>query len=395
MIRPAILWNDQRSAPQCAVAGGGTAGWIACCGSPVTARSPDSPLRSCSGCASNEPAGVRRGSRGSASRRTYVRDRLVGGHRMDVADASGTLLLDVGARRWSASCSTELDIPRRGCPTLRRAPTRSERSTASSVAAGAGDQAAAAVGAGITGPGPLSVVLGTSGVVLAATDRFPRRPRRSRARLLPCRPAALAGDGRDARRPPARWHGSTTRCSPAMRLRRDARRGRARSARLRRARLPPVPRRRADAARRPATRAARSAVSSLSHGRGALTRSVLEGVAFATARLPRHRPRRGRRRRARSRVRGRVGKPSLARRSSRASSSCRSRSWRRTRARRSAPRCSAASPPECTATSTRPAAACVRVTDVDRSRRGLDRAVSRDAAALSRVLPGAALGRLS
>jgi xylulokinase len=40
------------------------------------------------------------------------------------------------------------------------------------VAAGAGDQAAAAVGAGITGPGPLSVVLGTSGVVLAGTDRF-------------------------------------------------------------------------------------------------------------------------------------------------------------------------------------------------------------------------------
>ena len=41
----------------------------------------------------------------------YVRDRLVGGHRMDVADASGTLLLDVGGRRWSRELLAELEIP--------------------------------------------------------------------------------------------------------------------------------------------------------------------------------------------------------------------------------------------------------------------------------------------
>ncbi len=102
----------------------------------------------------------------------FVRDRLVGGHRMDMADASGTLLLDVGARRWSAELLDELAIPASWLPDLAESTDAVGTLDGATMAAGSGDQAAAAVGGGITGPGPLSVVIGTSGVVLAATDRF-------------------------------------------------------------------------------------------------------------------------------------------------------------------------------------------------------------------------------
>jgi xylulokinase len=66
----------------------------------------------------------------------------------------------------------ELEIPVAWLPELAESPDAIGAVDGVPIAAGAGDQAAAAVGAGITGPGPLSVVLGTSGVVLAATDRF-------------------------------------------------------------------------------------------------------------------------------------------------------------------------------------------------------------------------------
>src|SRR6202035_5538551 len=101
-----------------------------------------------------------------------VRDHLVGTHCMDVADASGTLFLDVGARLWSRELLSWLDIPAWWLPQLAESTDAVGTLDGVRVAAGAGDQAAAAVGAGITGPGPLSVVLGTSGVVLAGTDRF-------------------------------------------------------------------------------------------------------------------------------------------------------------------------------------------------------------------------------
>jgi xylulokinase len=101
-----------------------------------------------------------------------VRDQLIGGHRSDVADASGTLFLDVGERRWSSELLDDLEVPLAWLPELAESPDSVGTLDGVPVAAGAGDQAAAAIGAGITRPGPLSVVLGTSGVVLAATDAF-------------------------------------------------------------------------------------------------------------------------------------------------------------------------------------------------------------------------------
>ena len=107
----------------------------------------------------------------------YVRLRMCGKRATDVSDASGTLLFDVASgdgaprfcRRWKSR--------RRCCLRCWRA-RHCRASTASGVpvAAGAGDQAAGALGVGVTRPGPLSVVLGTSGVVFAAAESIAPTP---------------------------------------------------------------------------------------------------------------------------------------------------------------------------------------------------------------------------
>lgn len=170
VIRPAILWNDQRSAPQCAALefGSGRERLIRLTGNRAL---PGFTAPKLLWMRENEPDAYAR-IRRICLPKDYVRDQLVGGHRSDVADASGTLLLDVGQRRWSTELLADLEIPASWLPDLAESPDPVGTLDGVAVAAGAGDQAAAAVGAGITGPGPLSVVLGTSGVVLAATDRF-------------------------------------------------------------------------------------------------------------------------------------------------------------------------------------------------------------------------------
>ena len=91
-----------------------------------------------------------------------MRLRLTGEHAIDVADASGTLLFDVADRRWSEEVCARSSSRSSGC----------RRRRESTVIAGAGDQAAAALGIGITAPGPVSVVLGTSGVVFAVLPAY-------------------------------------------------------------------------------------------------------------------------------------------------------------------------------------------------------------------------------
>ena len=112
----------------------------------------------------------------------YVRFRLSGAHAIDVADASGTLLLDVARRTWSSEMLAAVDLSRDLLPEVFESPDVSahvspEASVATGlragtpIVAGAGDQAAGAVGMGITRPGAVSVTIGTSGVVFAATER--------------------------------------------------------------------------------------------------------------------------------------------------------------------------------------------------------------------------------
>jgi xylulokinase len=112
----------------------------------------------------------------------YVRLRLTGERAIDVADASGTLLLDVANRRWSREVLDKSGIDKTLLPALYESPQVCGKVSAAGaeatglhpgtpVVAGAGDQAAGAVGMGIARAGAVSATIGTSGVVFAATDR--------------------------------------------------------------------------------------------------------------------------------------------------------------------------------------------------------------------------------
>ena len=117
----------------------------------------------------------------------YVRFQLSGEYATDVADASGTLMLDVTRRCWSREMLDAADIDSSVLPALFESPAicaRVSRAAAvltglaagTPIVAGAGDQAAGAIGLGITRPGAVSVTIGTSGVVFAATDRPATEP---------------------------------------------------------------------------------------------------------------------------------------------------------------------------------------------------------------------------
>jgi xylulokinase len=111
----------------------------------------------------------------------YVRLQLTGERATDMADASGTLLLDVAHRRWSKEILKHVQMDESLLPDLYEsseicgqisdagaAATGLLRGTP--VVAGAGDQACGAIGLGVVLPGTVSATIGTSGVVLAATD---------------------------------------------------------------------------------------------------------------------------------------------------------------------------------------------------------------------------------
>src|SRR5262249_32580808 len=112
----------------------------------------------------------------------YVRLRLTGERAIDVADASGTLLLDVTNRRWSDAMFSATHLDKSSAPALFESPAVCGRVNAEGakhtglaagtpVVAGAGDQAAGAVGMGVVGAGTIHATIGTSGVVFASTDR--------------------------------------------------------------------------------------------------------------------------------------------------------------------------------------------------------------------------------
>jgi xylulokinase len=117
----------------------------------------------------------------------YVGFRLTGIRATDVCDASGTLLFDVAHRSWSKEMCQALDIPQAWLPQVFESGDVVGRVTRESadllgipagtpVVAGAGDQGAGAIGLGIVNPGTVSVVLGTSGVVLTPSTHPVRDP---------------------------------------------------------------------------------------------------------------------------------------------------------------------------------------------------------------------------
>jgi xylulokinase len=160
VLRPAILWNDQRTAAECAEIEEliGLARLIALTGNrALTGFTAPKVLW----LRHHEPV-VYAQIRHVLLPKDYVRFRLTGERWIDAADASGTLLFDVGGRRWSEEVCAALEIPLDWLP----------EAFESTEVAGAGDQAAAALGVGIAAPGPVSVVLGTSGVVFTVLPAY-------------------------------------------------------------------------------------------------------------------------------------------------------------------------------------------------------------------------------
>src|SRR5262249_22288549 len=175
VLRPAILWNDQRTEAECAEIEErvGLARLIQLTGN-----------RALTGFTAPKLLWLRRHEPDTYARiahvllpKDYVRLRLTGEHAIDVADASGTLLFDVARRRWSDEMLDALELDPAWLPRALESPEVSGTTAAGvPVAAGAGDQAAAALGVGVDQPGPVSVVLGTSGVVFAALPDFAADP---------------------------------------------------------------------------------------------------------------------------------------------------------------------------------------------------------------------------
>ncbi len=164
VLRPAILWNDQRTAAECVEIEQriGLARLIELTGN-----------RALTGFTAPKLLWVRAHEPETWAQvahvllpKDYVRLRLTGERAIDAAEASGTLLFDVAGRRWSDEVCAALEIPVEWLPPVQE----------STEIGGAGDQQAGALGVGVDRPGPLSVVLGTSGVVFAALDGYRADP---------------------------------------------------------------------------------------------------------------------------------------------------------------------------------------------------------------------------
>ncbi|HEX2470230.1 MAG TPA: xylulokinase [Candidatus Limnocylindrales bacterium] len=185
VLRPAILWNDQRTAHACEEIREtvGAERLIEITGNTAL-----------TGFTAPKLVWVRDHEPDVWSRvahvllpKDYVRLRLTGEHALDKADGAGTLLFDLAARDWSTEVTAALGIDPSWLPPTFEGPDVTGVVTAAaagatglragtSVVAGGGDQAANAVGVGAAEPGVVALSLGTSGVVFATTDRPLRDP---------------------------------------------------------------------------------------------------------------------------------------------------------------------------------------------------------------------------
>jgi xylulokinase len=160
VLRPAILWNDQRTGAECAEIERrvGLERLLELTGNRAL---PGFTAPKLLWLQRHEPD-VHARIRHVLLPKDYVRFRLTGERTIDAADASGTLLFDVERRRWSEEVCAALEVPLDWLPSAHESPD----------VATAGDQAAGALGVGIVAPGRLSIVLGTSGVVFAVLPRY-------------------------------------------------------------------------------------------------------------------------------------------------------------------------------------------------------------------------------
>ncbi|MEA2573881.1 MAG: xylulokinase [Chloroflexia bacterium] len=185
VLRPCIMWNDQRTGPQCdeITRKLGLPRLLDLIANPAL---PGFTAPKIVWVREHEPEVYAR-ARHVLLPKDYVRYRLTGEYAMEVSDGSGTALLDVRNRRWSGEMLSALDIPPAWLPECYESTVPSTNITRQAaeeiglkvgtpVVGGGGDQAAGAVGSGIIKQGVISVTLGTSGVVFAATESFLLEP---------------------------------------------------------------------------------------------------------------------------------------------------------------------------------------------------------------------------
>jgi xylulokinase len=178
VLRPALIWCDQRTQPQCDWLTR-TIGYEKLIELTANPALPNFTLTKLLWVREHQPEIFARIAHVLCPK-DYVRLRLTDTYAMDMQEASGTLLLDVVHRHWSTEVAAAAGIPLAWLPPLFEGPEICARISAEGaaatgltagtpVAAGAGDQGAGAVGMGILAPGSVSATIGTSGVVFAAT----------------------------------------------------------------------------------------------------------------------------------------------------------------------------------------------------------------------------------
>ena len=167
VVRPALLWNDARTGAECAEieAAVGSARLREITGNPALVGFT---LPKVLWLRRNEPELFAR-VRTVMLPKDYIRYRLSGMIATDVSDASGVGALDLRARDWSDEVLGAVGLSRDLFPPVFESYQIAGRTKdAVPIAAGGGDQAAAAVGTGAVEPGIVSLSLGTSGVVFSA-----------------------------------------------------------------------------------------------------------------------------------------------------------------------------------------------------------------------------------
>jgi xylulokinase len=180
VLRPAILWCDQRTAPQCQEITD-TVGFDRLIELTFNRALAGFTAPKILWLRQNEPEAYAR-VRQVLVTKDYIRYRMTGVFATEVSDASGTLLFNVARREWSDEMLQALDIPREWLPDCFESPEISGYLTGEAarvlgltegtpVVGGGGDQAAGAVGNGIVREGLVSCVLGTSGVVFWHSDK--------------------------------------------------------------------------------------------------------------------------------------------------------------------------------------------------------------------------------
>lgn len=181
VLRNCILWNDQRTVKECGRINKliGAQRMIKIAGKPAL---PSFTAGKILWVKNHEPQLYRQIAH-LLLPKDFVRYQLTGTICMDLADASGTCLLDVAGRKWCDEIITALKIKKDWLPPVYESPVVCGRisrlaaqltglSAGIPVVSGAGDQAAQAIGTGIFAPGTVSVTIGTSGVVFAAIDKY-------------------------------------------------------------------------------------------------------------------------------------------------------------------------------------------------------------------------------